>query len=273
MPSLLIDQDKCKQDNLCVAECPMLIIEMESGEYPHFTKTPFSSCISCGHCVAVCPHGALSLDFMASDECEPLNKELKISPDQVANLLKSRRSCRQYKDQAVPKADLQALMDLAFYAPSGHNRQPLDWIIAYDTKEVQKLGNIVQDWMRKTIDENPEAAKALNMPGVIAACEAGNDRILRGCPHLIVAHAPATERTAPATCVGAISYIELAAPVMGLGSCWAGYFTHCCQSYPPILEALGLPEGHNVFGAVMVGYPKAKYFRIPTRKRPEVVWK
>ena len=273
MSSLIIDQSKCKKDGLCVAECPMLIIEMEDGQFPKFVDNPGSHCISCGHCVAVCPHEALSLDFMAAEECQPLDKELKIDRAQAAQFLKSRRSCRQYKADPVPKAEIQALMDIAFYAPSGHNRQALDWIIVHDTKEVQKLGLLVQDWMREMIATKPEAAQAYNMPVVVAACESGYDRILRDCPHMIIAHAPKDERTAPSTCVGALSYIELAAPTMGIGTCWAGYFTTACQNYHPLPAALDLPQGHQVFGALMLGYPKAKYYRLPKRRQPDLVWK
>jgi nitroreductase/NAD-dependent dihydropyrimidine dehydrogenase PreA subunit len=273
MPSLVIDQNKCKQDGLCVAECPMLIIEMEQGDFPRISAEPANHCISCGHCVAVCPHGALSLDFMDAKECKPLDKNLNLSADQVTQFLASRRSCRQYKDQAVPKSDLQTIMEIAAYAPSGHNRQPLDWVIVYDTEEVRALTGLVVDWMRDTMAKKPEAAQAYNMPAVVAACEAGNDRILRSCPHLIIAHAPKDERTAPSTCVGAISYIELAAPSLGLGTCWAGYFTTACQMYEPLSAALQLPEGHQVFGAVMLGYPKAKYYRLPLRRQAEIVWK
>ncbi len=273
MSSLLIDRDKCKKDGLCVAECPMLIIEMKAGDFPSFVDYPGAHCLECGHCVAVCPHEALSLDMMPASDCLPLDHGQKLDRDQVRQLMLSRRSCRQYKPEPLPKSEIEELMDMAFYAPTGSNRQPMDWTIVYDTQEVKKLTSLVLDWMRLTIKDNPRLAETLNMPAVVAASEKGHDRILRGCPHLIVGHAPKDERTAPAACVGAISYIELAAPCMGIGTCWAGYFTRAALSYEPLQRALDLPEGHQVFGAVMLGYPKAKYYRIPQRKRPGLVWK
>ena len=49
----------------------------------------------------------------------------------------------------------------------------------------------------------------------------------------------------------ALSYLELFAPTLGLGSCWGGYFYSAVNAYPPLFEALDLPSGHRAFGAVV----------------------
>jgi hypothetical protein len=36
---------------------------------------------------------------------------------------------------------------------------------------------------------------------------------------------------------------------------------------------MDLPQGHKCFGAVMLGYPKYKYIRIPMRSVPIVTWR
>jgi len=65
----------------------------------------------------------------------------------------------------------------------------------------------------------------------------------------------------------------LAAPSLGLGTCWAGYFTAAANFYPPLQEALALPQGHLPYGAAMVGYPKYGYQRMPPRNKPEITWR
>jgi nitroreductase len=62
-----------------------------------------------------------------------------------------------------------------------------------------------------------------------------------------------------AACIIALTYLELAVTSFGLGACWAGYFSAAANMGPPMKKALGLPEEHNSFGAMMVGYPKYKY--------------
>ena len=71
----------------------------------------------------------------------------------------------------------------------------------------------------------------------------------------------------------ALTYLELAAHATGLGACWAGYFHFACGSYKPLQEALSLPDGHQVHGAMMLGYPKHRFSRIPLRNAPAVIWR
>ena len=40
-----------------------------------------------------------------------------------------------------------------------------------------------------------------------------------------------------------------------------------------VYEALSLPEGHQCFGAMMVGCPGFGYHRLPLRKTPDITWR
>jgi nitroreductase len=108
---------------------------------------------------------------------------------------------------------------------------------------------------------------------VLGAWEGGIDIIFRGAPALIVAHAKRDNPRAQTTCTIALAYLELAAVGLGLGSCWAGYFMRAAGEYAPLMKALALPEGHQCFGAMMVGYPKFKYQRLPLRNDPRITWR
>jgi len=127
--------------------------------------------------------------------------------------------------------------------------------------------------MRWMIDNMPEFAAAMHLARTLGRWEEGIDVILRNAPILIVAHAEKENRLAPATCTIALTYLELAATSMGLGCCWAGYFNAAATSFPPMMEALSLPGGHQAFGSMMVGYPKFKYHRLPSRKPPQITWR
>ena len=122
MSRLIVDGDKCNSCGLCALECPAVIIEVPDPEgLPFWTDGGEERCINCGHCVAVCPLAAIGLDTMSSQECDPVEKELLPSPEQVELLLKSRRSIRVYRQEPVSREILTKLIDIARYAASGQN--------------------------------------------------------------------------------------------------------------------------------------------------------
>jgi nitroreductase/NAD-dependent dihydropyrimidine dehydrogenase PreA subunit len=268
-----VDQDKCKRDGFCVAECPIGIIEMKTPDaFPSPAASADELCVTCGHCVAICPHGALSHKAMRPEDCPPVRKDLVLGEEQTEHFLRFRRSIRNYKDKPVPRKTLARLIDMARYAPSGHNLQPVHWLVIETTEELRPLASLVVDWMKLMIVDHPEIAGPMHFDRVVASWERGQERILRGAPHLIVAHGVQLPRVQTA-CIIALTYLELAATGLGLGACWAGYFNAAANFYPPLREALAIPEGHESFGAMMVGFPKYPYRRLPLRNEPVIRWR
>ena len=96
---------------------------------------------------------------------------------------------------------------------------------------------------------------------------------MRGALHIAVAHAPRLYGPiGQEASIIALTYLELAAYSLGVGACWAGYFEMAAVNYAPLQKALGIPEGNRPYGAMMLGYPKYKYSRIPLRKEIDVKW-
>jgi len=272
MALLTINADTCNRDGLCAAVCPIGIITYAKGELPQPTDDAADYCIACGHCVAVCPTASLSHQKMAADQCPPVRTELQLSAAQSEQFLRSRRSIRAYKDQPVDRQQIVKLIEIASHAPSGHNSQPVQWRVIDDRSQIEKLAGTVIDWMRWMIDNQPELAAQLHMPRAIKRWEAGHDVILRRAPALVVAHAAKGARPAPAACTIALTYLELAAGPLGLGACWAGYFWAAAQGFPATIAALDLPDGHQCYGALMLGYPRFAYRRLPLRNKPDITW-
>jgi len=269
-----VDPHKCQRDGICVAECPAKIIELADDEsFPKPIAGAEELCIHCGHCVTVCPHGALSLEDMKPEDCPPLRRDQLPGPEQCEHFLRSRRSIRNFKEKPVPRETLINLIEIARYGPTGHNLQPVHWLVIEKTEEVKRMGGLVADWMRLMIKEQPKLADLFHLDRVVQAWDQGVDRILRGAPHLIVAHAQKALAPAQAACIIALTYLDLAAPSFGLGTCWAGYFNTAANLYSPMQEDLKLPKGHQCFGAMMIGYPKYPYHRLPLRKEPPISWR
>jgi nitroreductase len=168
---------------------------------------------------------------------------------------------------------LTELIEVARYAPSGHNLQPARWLVVYDKEEVQRLAALVVDWLRDLCCRQPQLAAAMHVDRLLSAWEAGTDRICRGAPHLVMVHADERGRTAQTDGVIAMTYFDLMASARGLGTCWAGYFNRAATVWPPLVEALALPEGHRPVATMMVGYPRFRYRRLVPRRQPSISWR
>jgi nitroreductase/NAD-dependent dihydropyrimidine dehydrogenase PreA subunit len=273
MTLFMVNPETCNRDGICAAVCPIGIIDWRAGELPTPSPDAEKSCIRCGHCVAVCPTGSLDHRDMPVSSCPPVRPELRLEAEQCEHFLRARRSIRVYREKPVEQEKLARLIDIARYAPSGINSQGARWLVLANREELYRLSGIVIDWMHWLQANMPEMAQTLHVGRTIERWNAGQDVILRGAPALIVAHAEKDNRMAPSTCTIALTTLELAATSLGLGGCWAGYFNAAANVFPPMMAALRLPEGHQCYGAMMIGYPKFAYHRLPTRKTPVIDWR
>ena len=62
----------------------------------------------------------------------------------------------------------------------------------------------------------------------------------------------------------------LAAHSLGLGTCWVGFGAMVTED-ADVRQLLDLKEGDEIFGPILLGYPKAEPSR-PPKKDPKVKW-
>jgi len=275
MDLLTIDQSRCKKDGVCAASCPMVIIKLQDGDgYPEMVPGGDQACISCGHCVAVCPHGALNHARVPAEGCPAIQKQLMINEDQAVQFLRSRRSIRAYKAAPVEKEKIERLIEIARYAPTGSNTQLVEWLAYNDKAKIKMLAGIAVDWMRYVIKEDQQSASFFPyLPLIVAAWDAGFDAMLRNAPALVVAMAPEEAGNGMVDLSLALCYLELTAPTLGLGTCWAGILQRALLNWPPLREAMGIPQGYPYYYPMMLGYPRFKYQRLPGRRPPKIMWR
>ena len=274
MGLLIVDEDKCQKDGICAKECPMAIIRLQGeGGYPALLPGTDPFCIRCGHCVAVCPQGALGHTQIPLEACPPIDTALSITETQAVQFLRSRRSVRFFQNRTVEKETVQKLIETARYAPTASNAQLLEWTVFTDRAQIKNLAGLAVDWMRSVLQKDPQPVFAPYMPLVVATWDAGHDAVLWKAPALVVASAPKQDANGMVDVALALSYLELAAVAGGLGTCWAGLLQGALLSWPPLKKEMGLPENHPHHYPMMLGYPKPKYFRLPERKAPKITWR
>lgn len=260
-----VNQEKCIKCGFCVNECPTHVFRLgENGPEEVYPE----GCIACGHCVAVCPKEALDNSKTPLANQASSKKFPKLSPEEAENFLRSRRSIRSYRKTSVPRETLIKLVNIAHYAPTGSNMQGISYVVIDDR-------NILDQAVEMTIKEleNDPILSQRYANYINIYREKGIDIILRGAPHLVLATADAEFPRGRENAIFTLAYLELYAPTLGLGSCWAGILERLAlKDHSPLLPLFNIPEGKKITGAVMVGYPKYSYPRLVDRNPLEVTF-
>lgn len=269
MALIEVRPDLCVQCGICCEVCPIKVLKMEENKGPIAVNPEF--CNSCGHCVAVCPTKALNHERAPLTKQTEIHSSTKISAEQAALFLRSRRSSRRYKQEAVPHEQLAKLVDMARFAPTASNSQNISYMVIEQRQILREVVELTVQWMEAKVATPPFHK---SMPLHIRAWRQGKeDTVLRNAPHLILAMAPKGFAKGRENTISALSYLELFAPALGLGSCWAGILEMCIfDGYAPLLALFPVPEGNVITGAVMAGYPQYTFRRLPDRDPLSVIY-
>lgn len=273
MAFVSISKKLCIKDGLCIAICPMMLYRRETKEdFPEPVPNAGEFCIKCGHCQSVCPTTALKLAYSPM-ELTPIRDELQVHPKKLEQHIKSRRSTRRFKADPVPKEVLESMFGIANYAPSGKNTQPVKWIVYNEAKKVAKLAEFVIDWAKWMLENQTEFAKKEGMHHLVTAWKYEKDLICYNAPCVVITYGDPNDRRALPAGIIAMSHLELALPSRGLGACWGGYLNYVLNHYEPLRKYVGLIQGQQAFGSLLIGYPKHRFLRIPKRNKPVIDWK
>ncbi len=271
MGLLKIDATKCSRDAFCVRECPAVIIQLPEDGYPEII--PGSTCLECGHCVAACPHGALSHEKIPIETSPLIREDLRISEQQALQFLRNRRSIRHFLKKPVEDAQIRKLIvEGARYAPTGGNSQMVEWLILTDSKKIREVSAQAVSWVRELVKDPKIVAASPYLPRVVAGWDSGSDTVLRDAPAVVIAIAPREAMNGMVDLTLSLSYLDLLAPAMGLGTCWAGLLQGAMVNSPAVKQAVGIPESYPHHYPLMIGYPDARYYRLPDRKMPKIVF-
>lgn len=271
MAHIIVDQDRCTGCGICVKICSAGIISSaDETHLPQVQEENVSHCFYCGHCEAFCPSQALILNLSPEEKIHLLPDFGTIAPEDIAYYIKKRRSVRHFTEEPVPKEKILEVLDIARYAASGGNGQPVEWLVIYDSKKVRKIAELTMEWM-KTLLNTPHPMSGY-VPVLISAWEQGHDVICRDAPHLLFAHIPEDNHIASIDAIIALTHFDIASPAFGIGTCWAGFVAAAAMFYEPLQKELNLPAGRKSAYAMMFGNPKYKIYGIPRRKSLAVTW-
>lgn len=272
MATILVNQDLCTRCGICSVVCPMSIVDLaDEDSFPSVQDRNAGNCIGCGHCEVSCPSGALLLNIRPDEKVEIHPDDGILSSVDLSVYLKKRRSIRHFTDKPVPREKILQILDIARYAPSGVNAQPVQWLVVHDPGDVKKIAGLTIEWMKTLQNTNHPLSEYSSV--LIRAWENNQDVICRDAPHLLFAHIPEDNPGAFTDAIIALTHFDIAAPAFGVGACWAGFVSMAAMYYEPLQKELGVPFGRKCAYALMFGHPRYKIHGLPRRNPLQVTWK
>ncbi len=149
-----------------------------------------------------------------------------------SELAKSRRTIRLFDQKPVPPDLLRSLVDIARFAPTGSNRQPLKFVIMYDQNLVEKVFSFTA-WAglvrpRRTPPESKRPRAWI----------------------LVLIDKQIKKKGYETEMGAAVSSILLAARATGLGTCWIGSLNR-----KELRKLMEIPDRYIIGDIVAIGYP------------------
>jgi len=139
-------------------------------------------------------------------------------------VVKQRKSVREYSDKKVDKATLEKVIDAGRVAATARNEQPWEFIISSDRKILNKICSMCP-----------------------------NGPFIKDAPHLIAVFSKDTKYYIE-DCSAATQNMLLAIEALGLGGCWvAGDKKDYIEE---VRKIFNVPEGYKLVSMISVGYPK-----------------
>lgn len=250
----------CTGCGKCVKDCAVGILELKDKR-PSVRKGKEGMCMDCRHCVAVCPEGAMSINGISADSCRMLSEMPVPPPNEVSNLIMSRRSMRSFAPVDVPREDIEEMLETLKYVPAGCNIRHLVFSVVSGRAKMDELRKRTIDALEAHKEELPVFLK-----GALAAVKKNPsiDPFFRGAPHLLIVKGDPKAVTPQMDCVAACAYFDILAQSHGFGATWCGFLKIIIDAVPKVADLFSIPRGAP-FYAMMFGEPMVDYVRCVNR--------
>ncbi len=275
---ITIDQSRCTLCGLCVRICHeyCMHIEGESLRIEH------AFCSTCSQCAAICPTRALSWDHIPPDK---YNRDLLPGPEELDELLKERRTIRDFSAKKVPREVLEEIVHYAVYAPAHSFSFRViitddDAVIREIDASIFRRASRLHRWLFKPryfhavvrlIAPGWEQEYLKARPKLEAAYARG--RNFRSIPPAIVMIIADSHRSLVVESAQYALYaINLAAHTRGLGCRNLVGNQMFLNRDRSIRRMLGIRKHEKIAGTMAVGYPSVRFRNKVQGKKADIHW-
>lgn len=119
-----IDTAKCVGCGVCANVCAAHNLTINHKK----AKTISDHCLMCGQCSAVCPKEAISITNYPVEQIE-IKGEGRLNPDDVLNVIRFRRTIRQFKQKEIPSEVISQILEAGRLTHTAKNMQDVSFIV------------------------------------------------------------------------------------------------------------------------------------------------
>jgi nitroreductase/NAD-dependent dihydropyrimidine dehydrogenase PreA subunit len=292
---ILIDETLCNGCGLCVEVCKDFSLELSEGKAV-LSSTPLFGCFACGHCMAVCPKGAIKVEGRSLSEDDLFllpEKEETASFDQVLKLLQSRRSVRDFQEKPVGTDLINKVLEAAKTAPMGLPPSDVNVLVMENKEKVRQFAKDFcaclksMKWMTSDLflflmrpflgKETYKLFRGFLKPLIesyVDNMDKGKNYVTYDAPAALYFYG--SPYSDPADPIIVATYAMIAAESLGLATCMIGGvhpFTQKGSAAKKFREKQNIRFKSKEGLIVLMGYPKIKFKKGIKRSFAHVDWK
>lgn len=291
---IIINSSLCTGCALCVTVCKDFSLEIAKNKIK-LSQNALFGCVGCGHCMMICPQGAITIrgrNFSEQDLIEIPTKDKSVDYDPLLNLFNRRRSIREFKDIPLEKELIQKVIDAAQTAPMGLPPSDVHVLVLDNKAKVRAFAEdfciylegikwLVSKWFLALMRPFWGKENDRMFRGFIRPCLYAYTDFMKKGINIVNYDAPValyfygSPYSDPADPLIAATYAMTAAESLGLGTCMLGAVHPLIQNGKAAKQfrekhGIRFKSREGVF--VIMGYSDVKYHKSIHRTFAAVDW-
>jgi len=178
-------------------------------------------------------------------------------------LLKTRRSIRDFQDREVSLDLVQEVIKDTCMAPSSGNGQPWKFIVVNNRGMIRKLSEESKKNFVALIEKDPSSP----LKKYEAGLRSKEFNVFYNAPCLVYIVGTKEVRSLWVDCALAACYFMFSAAARGLGTCWVNLGSEIGN--PGLRREIGLPDSCRIVAPMILGYPQS--MPSPSERKAEIL--